>query len=213
MTDVLNSYLHQHKIITIPGVGSIYILASPAITDFANKRLFPASYSYRFDKYNDTPTPDFYSYLATKNGMTENEAIDWYQDFASQVRSRINTDGFYQWPAIGQLKKDESGDLVIEAQSKVLATLAPVPAKRVIRKDTKHAILVGDKEKTNLQMSEILLDAETPQPRRKKETWVIYAVVLFVIAAAIIIFHFSNNGLRWGATGNQEKINLEKRDR
>jgi hypothetical protein len=210
MTDVLNSYLHQHKSINIPGVGSIYILNNPAINDFVNKRLFPGSYSYRFDKYNDVPAPDFYSYLARKNGITENEAMEWYQDFSSRIRSALNTDGYYMWPAVGQIKKDESGDLIIESQQRVLPALAPVSAKRVIRKDSKHAILVGDNEKTNVQMSEILLDTEAVEPERKRNTWMIYALILFLIAAGAIIFHFYTNGFTWRSTGNQEPLNLER---
>ena len=55
MNDVLTAYLLQHKSINIPEVGSIYIQSKAAITDFVNKQLFPASYSYRFDKYYDVP--------------------------------------------------------------------------------------------------------------------------------------------------------------
>jgi len=212
MTDVLNSYLLQHKSINIPGVGSIYIQNKAAITDFVNKQLFPTSYSYRYDKYNETPDPGFYRYIAEKNGMTEEQANDWYQQIATDIRNRIHGFGYFEWEGVGVFKKDMNGDIIFEEQHKLLPFLLPVPAKRVIRKDSRHAILVGDKERTNVQMSEELLQEgeinQEPAPRRS--SWWILALVLFVIALGILAFHFYQNGFRWGVTGNQQKIEVGK---
>jgi hypothetical protein len=205
MNDVLNAYLLQHKSINIPEVGSIYIQNKAAITDFVNKQLFPTSFTYRYDKYADTPENGFYQYIATKKGISEEEATEWYNGFAANIRSKIKSDGYYEWEGIGVFKKDISGDLVFEEKHKLLPILPPVPATRVIRKDAKHAILVGDKEKTNLQMSEMLQDPEPVEPVRR-ERWWIYAVVLFAIGLLILLFHFYNTGFRWGAAGNQQRV-------
>ena len=209
MNDILNSYLLQHKSINIPEVGSIYIQNKAAITDFVNKQLFPASFSYRFDRYYDIPDAGLYDYLAAKKGISEEEAISWYKDYAENIRTKLKTDGYYAMEGIGVFKKDSTGDLVFEEQHKLLPVLPPVPAKRVIRKDAKHAILVGDKEKTNVQMSEMLQEPEIPQPV-KKDRWWIYAVILFAIGLLILLFHFYNTGFRWTGTGNQQKVNVPR---
>jgi hypothetical protein len=211
MMEILNSYLLQRKIINIPGMGSIYILDRAAITDFVNKQLFPSSYSFRFDKYQDVPEPGFYQYLSEKEGISENEAMDWYNDFASSLRSKIKNDGFFHWQGVGTIKKDDEGDIVIEDQVKLLPFLSPVPAKRVIRKDAKHAILVGDNEKTNVQMSELLHEPEGQIIAQEKSYWWIYAIVLAALAAGLIFYHFYEHGFRWGSTANQQKIMLESR--
>jgi hypothetical protein len=207
MNDILNAYLLQHKSIKIPEVGSIYIQSKAAITDFVNKQLFPASFSYRFDKYADVPDNGFYQYIAAKKGITEEEATEWYRNYSANIRSRIKSDGYYELEGIGVFKNDSTGELIFEEQHKLLAVLPPVPAKRVIRKDSKHAILVGDKEKTNVQMSELLHEAVEEPPARKSRWW-IYAIILFVIALLLLLFHFYNTGFRWGAAGNQQQINF-----
>ena len=213
MNDVLTAYLLQHKSINIPEVGSIYIQSKAAITDFVNKQLFPASYSYRFDKYYDTPEPRFYEYLAYKQGISEQEAIDWYNNYVADIRLRLKNDGYYAWEGIGVFKKDSNGDLVFEEQQKLLPILAPVPAKRVIRKDARHAILVGDKEKTNVQMSEMLQDpSEQTAPVIRKDRWWVYALVLFVISLALILVYYYNNGWKPGV-GNRERVNIESNSR
>ena len=212
MKDVLTAYLLQHKSINIPEVGSIYIQSKAAITDFVNKQLFPASYSYRFDKYYDTPEPGFYEYLAYKQGISEQEAMEWYNNYAADIRLRIKNDGYYAWEGIGVFKKDSNGDLVFEEQQKLLPILAPVPAKRVIRKDARHAILVGDKEKTNVQMSEMLDPSEQRQPAVRKDRWWVYALVLFVISLALILIYYYNNDWKAGV-GNRERVNIESNSR
>jgi hypothetical protein len=209
MNDVLNAYLLQHKSINIPEVGSIYIQNKAAITDFVNKQLFPASYSYRFDRYYDIPEPGFYEYIAMKKGVSEQEAIEWYNNYAADIRLRIKNDGYYSWEGIGVFKNDSSGDLIFEEHQKLLPVLAPVPAKRIIRKDARHAILVGDKEKTNVQMSEILHEpVEVQQPVVRRDRWWIYALVIFLVAVIMILFYYYNNGWQWG-TGNSGRIDLE----
>ncbi|WP_315816313.1 hypothetical protein [Paraflavitalea speifideaquila] len=59
MTEALTSYLIQHKSISIPGLGTVYIERIPAQTDFINKQILPPSYHFRFDKYFDAPDKEF----------------------------------------------------------------------------------------------------------------------------------------------------------
>lgn len=209
MNDVLTAYLLQYKSIHIPEVGSVYIQNKAAITDFVNKQLFPASFSCRFDKYADGPDQDFYQYIASKKGMSVDEAIEWYTSYAANLRSRLKTDGYYEMEGIGVFKKDNTGELIFEEQHKLLPVLPPVPAQRVIRKDAKHAILVGDKEKTNVQMSEMLQEPAEAPPVRKDRWWVI-AIILFAVGLLMLLLHFYSTGFRWGAAGNQQKVRTEK---
>ena len=212
MTDALNGYLLQHNSINIPGLGSIYIQKIPVTTDFVNKQLYPVSFSYRFDKRNDTPDKLFYNYLAARKGMSESEAIEWYNQFSTTLRTAVKNDGYFEWNGVGVFKQDGNGDILFEEQRTPLP-LRPVPARRVIRKDAQHAILVGDQEKTNVQMTE-MLSTETVQQEEvvevKKERWWISALILFIAALIIIFFHYYNNGFKWSATGNQQKIEVQR---
>jgi nucleoid DNA-binding protein len=207
MTDVLNSYLLQNNHIQIPGFGSIYIQIKPVTTDFVNKQLFPSSFSYRFDKHNDTPDEELYSYLAYKKGILESQAVELYNEFVSHLRSQVKSEGYFEWQGVGVFKQDANGEILFEEQRQALP-LAPVPAKRVIRKDSQHAILVGDKEKTNVQMSEMLNEEELVVV--KKDRWWIYAIILFAIGLIAIFIHFYQNGFKWNSAGNQQRIELHQ---
>jgi hypothetical protein len=69
--------------------------------------------------------------------------------------------------------------------------MQPVVAERVIHKDAEHAILVGDKETTNVEMTEYYTD----ETAVAKDKWWIWAIVLGVVAISVIAYYLSQNGI------------------
>ena len=133
MIATLNSYLVQHKSISIPGLGTIYVERIPAHSDFVNRQILPPSYHYRFDKYTDTPDKDFFTYLAEHHSIADYEAIRLFNDWANNFRNSIKQHELIEWNEIGTFTKDASGDIVFEPISAAGSYLKPVPAERVLR--------------------------------------------------------------------------------
>ena len=200
MFQVLNAYLFQHRSISIPGLGTIYLESQPASADVADRTILPPAYRFRFDKYFDAPDKEFFSYIATQRNMLDYEAIKWYSEFSFELRNRIRTEDQVSWDGVGVLKKDPSGNVTFESISGNPLFMVPTPAMRVNRQDAQHMLLVGDRERTNVQMNEWLHEEGAG---RKKRSWWIIALVLGVIALAILGWHFYTNG--W-SFGNQLKF-------
>jgi hypothetical protein len=192
MIEVLNGYLIQHKSISIPGLGTIYLERLPAMNDFTNRQIQPPSFRFRFDKYFDAPDKDFFMFLAANRDIPEYEAIKQYNEFAYELRNRIRQEDKFTWPDVGTLSKEMSGEIHFESASPQVS-LPPVTANRVIRQDARHALLVGEQETTTQDMSDMLGENTFVE----KESWWIYALILFAIALCILFFHFfrSNGGL------------------
>ena len=153
MFEILNSYLFQHKSISIPGLGTIVMERSPANTDSSSKNFLPPLYHFRFDKYFDAPDKDFFSYLAAEKNIPDYEAIKWYNEFSYELRNKIRVEEKVKWDDVGILKKDFAGNIVFESTGGKLPFLAEVPAAMVARKDGQHYLRVGDTEKTNSEMN------------------------------------------------------------
>jgi hypothetical protein len=207
MVEVLNSYLVQHKSLSIPGLGTIYVERKPAQSDFINKQIIAPSYHYRFDRYFDAPDKDFFTYLAAQKEIADYEAIRWYNEWAYELRNKIRTQEQVEWENVGVLKTDVSGEVVFEAQQNLVSYLVPVPAERVIRTNAQHTMLVGDREVTNKAMTDYL-NEETVYV--EKESWWIYALILATIATVVIFFHFFLSGVRNGSVNNQQTIRVSK---
>jgi hypothetical protein len=200
MFQVLNAYLFQHRSISIPGLGTIYLETLPANVDVAERTMLPPAYRFRFDKYFDAPDKEFFSYIASQRNILDYEAIKWYNEFSFELRNRIRIEDQVRWEGVGVLKKDVSGSVVFESTGGNTLFMVPTPAMRVNRQDAQHTLLVGDRERTNVEMNEWLQEEGAS---RKKGSWRIIALVLGLIALAILGWHFYSNG--W-ATGNQMKF-------
>lgn len=206
MFEVLNSYLFQHKSISIPGLGTIFLERGPANTDIGSKNFLPPVYFFRFDKYFDAPDKDFFSFLAAEKNIPDYEAIKWYSEFSYDLRNKIRLDENVEWDNVGVLKKDDTGNIVFEPVEGSPSFLKPVGANIITRKDGQHHLLVGDKEITNTEASELVNPYEEVA---KRETWWIYALILAAAAIIVLVLHFSSN--QWHiATGNQQKLELVK---
>jgi len=200
MFQELNAYLFQHRSISIPGLGTIYLETLPANVDVADRTILPPVYHFRFDKYFDAPDRDFFSYVAAQRNILDYEAIKWYNEFAFDLRNRIRTEPEVSWEGVGVLKKDEFGNIQFESVADNGIFMAATPAVRVNREHAQHTILVGDQERTNIEMNEWL--HEEVGEKKKKPWWVI-ALILALLALAVLGWHFWSNG--W-SFGNQTKL-------
>ena len=212
MYDVLNSYLFLHKSLSIPGLGTVHLENQPARLDQATKCLIPPQYSFRFDKYFDAPDREFFSYLATQKGVEDYEAIKLYTEFSFELRDKINQDNKVTWHGVGDLKRDEEGNIILLASAGDPFFMQPVDARKVVRPDAKHLLLVGDTQRTNVEMNEWLRGDEfnAQAAGHQKETWWIYALVLAILASFLLMFHFSSRGWQTETLGNQQTIHVEK---
>jgi nucleoid DNA-binding protein len=224
MNNVLVSYLLQHKSISIPGLGSMYIERIPAQTDFVNRRILPPDYHFRFDKYFDAPDKDFFTYLAKQQNIADYEAIKWYNEWAYELRSKLREGQEVEWAGIGTLKKDISGEIVFESAGRIPSLQEPTPANRVIHSHSQHTMLVGDQEVTrkitNIESAPAVSeennvipgDEQVPdyppypeEPPKKK--WWLFALLIAVIALGVIFFRVYKSGFVTSAAGNHQPIN------
>ncbi|MES1161159.1 MAG: hypothetical protein ABUM51_10405, partial [Bacteroidota bacterium] len=178
-----------------------YLETFSANADVADRTILPPAYQFRFDKYFDAPDREFFSYMATHKNILDYEAIKWYNEFAFELRNRIRTEEQVLWDGVGILKKDEGGNVVFEAIPDKGLFMAATPAFRVNRQNAQHTLLVGDQERTNVEMNEWLHDESAGRSKRK--SWWIIALILGVLILAALGWHFYTNG--W-SIGNQIKL-------
>lgn len=202
MYDILNRYLFRQKAIRVPGLGSLVVEHIPAVADFANKQLLPVQSKLRFDKYADAPEPAFFQYLASVQQIPDYEAMGRYNQFAAALVEKIRTEESVEWKGVGVFRKDFGGEVVFQPFNAPFTLFAPVKAERIIRADAKHSIRVGDKEKTNYEMSALLSENAGVE----KESWWIYALILAAIGLSILFFHLYSHGSGWGFSGTQKNF-------
>jgi hypothetical protein len=200
MIDILNSYLILHKSISIPGLGTIYVERVPANSDFVNRQILPPGYQFRFDKYSMLLIKSSSATSPLKNILPILKPSVCITNGPYELRNQLKGEEPVEWKGIGKLHQDANGEIHFHPQKSERIPMKPVAAQRVVRNNTAHTMLVGDKETTTLAMSEMLTEVTSIKKR-----WWIYALIIAVIAAAILIYRFSRDGFTPDAT---ETVNM-----
>ena len=179
MHDLIASYLFQNKSCPLPGLGNLSVTTTGAQGDFSNNIIIPPFSSIQFTP-GETDTASLLTWLANKTNTDKQQASSALDNFCGQLKNNpgSNLDG------VGNFVIDSNGEMSFVPFELSPAFAQPVTAERVIRLDAKHEILVGDKQTTNIAMTEYL-NEESP----KKDRWWIWAIVLGAIALSLICLY------------------------
>ena len=201
MQDTLYEFLVLHKKLSLPGVGTICLRQNSSQLDFTNRQFDPPSFYFIIESKEDKPSKKLFEWLFSSYGISEWDAVKYINDFSFSIRNKISEAGEMTWENVGVFKRDETGNLKLASPSLALPTLQPVHGEKVIREKFEHTVLVGEQEKSSVEMEEYFAE-EAP---RKNYGWII-AVVVTVLAVMFIGWYFSEKGFKPSSAGNTSVI-------
>jgi nucleoid DNA-binding protein len=185
MQKQIASYLFQNKTCPLPGLGTLSVLHSGAEADFTNKQIAAPKPFIQFENIETSPT-GLINYLANATGSDTYEATEALDHFCDNLRKDIVGQPEVKFDGLGNFFIDSKGRISFKPEALPAAFLQPVFAERIIHPDAEHQILVGDKEKTNTQMTEFLA------PKAEiKDRWWIWAIVLGALGLTMLIVYFT----------------------
>jgi hypothetical protein len=201
MRDTLYEFLLLNKKLSLPGIGTISLCQNSATLDFTNKQFTSPSFYFIIESRNDKPSKKLFDWLSSSFGITEWDAIKSVNDFSFDLKKKLSEKGEVNWENVGMIRRNNNGDLKIETQTIILQSEQPVTAEKVIRVKAEHTVLVGEQEKTSVEMEEYFAEST----KKKKYTWLIAAIIA-VLAVIFIGWYFSEKGFSTSSAGNQTVI-------
>ena len=201
MQDSLYEFLLLNKKVSLPGIGTISLCQTPAQHDLSNKQFIASASFFKIDSRNDKPSKKLFDWLSSSLNITEWEAIKCVNDFSFDLKKKLSEFGEASWEKVGVIRRNSNGDLKLDPQNILLQSEPPVSAEKVIRVKAEHTVLVGEKEKTSVEMEEYFAGTSA----RKNYSWLI-AVILTVLAVMFICWYFSEKGFSTSSAGNQSVI-------
>jgi len=201
MQDSLYEFLLLNRRLSLPGIGTIFLCQNSAQLDFTNKQFIAPSFYFIIESGNDKPSKKLFDWLSSSLNITEWDAIRSVNDFSFDLKKKLAENGEVKWENVGVLRRDNNGDFKLDQQNVLLQSQQPVTAEKVIRVKAEHIVLVGEQEKTSVEMEEYF--AETPA--RKNYTWLV-AAILIVLAIIFVGWYFAEKGFSTPSAGNQSVI-------
>ena len=182
MYQIIAPTLFQHKICRLPGIGTLMMVPKPAGKDFVHSQI-------------NAPGEIIYFRPEVNGDRIFNE----FSAMAELMLQKLDEQGSVVLKGVGSFIKNEDGPIAFFPVPVEPILERPVRFERVIRENAEHAILVGDQQKTNVQMAEFY--NEKPL---LKQRWKMIALILGVIGLAILAFYFSRYG--FNGLGNTRSI-------
>jgi hypothetical protein len=187
----LATYLFQYREVIIPHIGKFSLRYLPSRLDFADRLIYPPSYEVFFNEQNDALTnlPHF-------DGK-ENVGDADLEHLGREIKKMLQQ-GTVEWYGLGQL---QFIDDKIVFHTAYQPTLKPIAANKIIRGNTYHSVLVGEREMQSDDTSYI-----NGQPKTKKSLAVTIGWIIVLLSLAFIFYHLYHNRFKVRSTGSQKKV-------
>lgn len=178
----LRNYLKKHKKLSLHGIGNFVLEEAPANLDFTAKLLYPPTSEIRFEPESQPNNNQFFNFLSCDLKVDKITSVRLYNEEIHRIREALVKDGEYNLSGIGILSQEQN-DSISFIRYNVMTQLPVIAVERVIRREDTHTIRVGEEERTNKHMEELLA-----QPEVAKKSYVWLYVILAVLVIVILVY-------------------------
>ena len=203
MFEPLYLFLIRYKQIELPDIGVVRVQTQPARIKFIDREVLPPVSSFTFSSKVQGPPNKLTNWVAHSLNISETEADSRLNHFINDIKNQLQDGKEVVWKGVGKFSKDLMNEIKFEPQEKTFGFQQAVIAEKVIRENARHAVLVGEREKTAAEYSEIIEERENVI--LSKTNWWIWPVALIVLSLIFIGWYFSENGIRGSSSSSNEK--------
>ena len=202
MQELITSFIIQSKECKLADIGKFKKIYKSAASDIANQQILPATTDLSFTGREEKISDDLVKYVADRKRISTSEALKEIKDWCADTKAKLKNGETILFESLGVLKREAFANVFIPSEN-AIQFFEPVPAERVIHKNSEHTMLVGDKETTSSIMSQFYQVEETAA---KSNAWKITAIILLAIALVLLFFYFYAHPFSLAELGNQQKV-------
>ena len=186
----LVKFLYEAQILRLPGIGIFELKGNSANVDHTTDFIQPRSWSVSFRATQDVLDQGQMDSLLNWLAIYKKESLEVTKNsftvFVKDLENILALGEKIVWENLGVLTQ-ESGAIHFSPEKQNITPFTNVAAKKVVRKNTSYASLVGDKETTTGEMRELL--SAKPESNNNLFLWILLG--LSIVAAS---WFFVQNG-------------------
>lgn len=181
----LRNYLKKHKKLSLHGIGNFVLEEAPAHLDFSAKLLYPPLSEIKFEPESQPNNNLFFNFLSRDLKVDKITSVRLYNEELHRIKEALVKDGEYNLRGIGILSKQPNDVIAFTKYDAGKSPLPIIEVERVIRREETHTIRVGEDERTNKHMEELLAQ---PEAEKKSYWWLYLIIVVLVVAIIFLLF-------------------------
>lgn len=177
------NYLRKHKTLSLQGIGYLVLEETPAQLDFTAKLLYPPVSEIKFEAESQPNNNQFFNFIARDMRVDKITSVKLYNEEMHRIKEALVQYGEYNLKGIGILSRQPNDIIAFYNYQAGTSPMPVIAVDRVIRRADTHTIRVGEDERTNKHMEELLAQ----QPVAKKNYWWVYLIIALLAAAVIFL--------------------------
>ncbi len=197
MEQTIASYLFFNHECSLPDIGTLKLITTPAEIDFVHSQIKPPLQTIVFAENHDAAE------------IQELSAI------SHQLKNLLETNGTISLKGIGTFSKDAAGNIQF-ASIQLNAAFTPYVKTQAFTEPKKEEVVI---ETPVFKQEEIIISPETTEPvieikkeEQKKPRWLLRAALLAIVAVILMIIYFSINSDSPVPFGNTNTIEPSSTD-
>jgi hypothetical protein len=180
LTEQLYFYLIQHDFLHLPGLGDFILNRVAASIDSETRSLIAPHYTIQFTPSDRGTHRELFSFLSEKLNITEVSAIKLVNEYAMELKSMLNHDGFAFIDFIGKIYYNDYGVLNLEARPMSLNFLSQsVPD--IVNVDAIKTI-IPEEEENEPELEEVVINEKEEESSIWKKSAIIFiSIAIFIL--------------------------------
>ncbi len=190
MQEYLYKYLFLNRKLSIPQLGSFFVVKEPAYINEAAGLLFAPRPVINFYAEGTTSLPEkgFFDFLAEEMKVDEVTALKEFNAFSDKIRNDLQNNKMALLPGLGRITKGTDDACFFTAETNLLAILPPIEPGISIRVTQKPTTNQPLKARETGVIKEMLV-AEVVETRGK-DNWWIYAIILVAAGTVALVYYY-----------------------
>lgn len=192
MFELYYQYLLLNRKAAVPGLGTFIIFRNPAYLNFEQKIIAAPTWEIIFSKSNALKDESFNHFVSHRQNTSENESSVSVNDFFESINREISISKQIDWPNIGLLTDNGSGEILLKNTNHLVEYFPDVHAEMIVRENGEKSVFDNYVSSPAADLTKVK-DITGHEANRKQE-WLIDAVILALLAIAAIGYYFMQNG-------------------
>lgn len=172
----------------LPGIGTIQLQPMQAQSAFTESLVKAPGWLAVFTEDRNANAPELQlQQMATLASTSAVEAEKQLLSFTEKIQATLAAGEAFNILNVGAFQK-QADALTFVTAPQLTSLFDDVKAHKVIRENANHKVLVGERERSSIEMYEAL-----NKKRPERNVWMTVGIVFFLLAVIIIAWYFLMN--------------------
>lgn len=186
MNELIGLFLFRNRLCPLPGIGTLHLKETGATVMNVENKIQNNPPQIEF--CGELTSPDhLIDFISERSRISQAEAKMHLINYCDSIKN-LEPSGNINLPFAGNFYVNSDGSIDFKTLPPPVEFLPAVLAKQLMRADSSHHLMVGERETSSAEMAAYFSENES----RVREKWWLWSIFLFILGAIALALFFSD---------------------